>query len=84
LPFREEFAQYENADVVWCQEEPENQGYWNFVDRRIEEALQATEHRAKRPKYVGRLAAAAPATGLNSRHQAEQAKLVNEALTIKQ
>jgi 2-oxoglutarate dehydrogenase E1 component len=80
----EEFAQYENADVVWCQEEPENQGYWTFVDRRIEEALRATEHRAKRPKYIGRLAAAAPATGLNSRHQAEQAKLVNEALTIKQ
>jgi 2-oxoglutarate dehydrogenase E1 component len=79
----EELAQYSNADVVWCQEEPENQGAWTFVDRRIEDALKAVDHRAKRPKYVGRAAMAAPATGLNSRHVAEQAKLVNEALTIK-
>jgi 2-oxoglutarate dehydrogenase E1 component len=79
----EELAKYPNADVVWCQEEPENQGYWFFVDRRIEEALHTTEHKARRPKFIGRAAAAAPATGLNSRHQAEQAKLVNEALTIK-
>ncbi len=79
----EELAKYENADVVWCQEEAKNQGAWFFVDRRIEEALIAVDHKAGRPKYVGREAMAAPATGVNSRHVAEQAKLVNEALTIK-
>src|SRR5262249_8024058 len=63
----EELGQYSNADVVWCQEEPENQGYWSFVDRRIEEALKAADHKAKRPKFVGRAPMAAPATGLNSR-----------------
>ncbi len=30
---------YTNADVVWCQEEPENMGAWSFVDRRIEKVL---------------------------------------------
>ena len=32
-------SQYPNADVVWCQEEPENMGAWHFVDRRIDRAL---------------------------------------------
>jgi len=78
----EELSQYPNADVVWCQEEPENQGAWQFVDRRIEEALAAMKHKAGRPAYAGRAAAAAPATGLMSRHLAEQAALVDEALTV--
>lgn len=73
---------YPNADVVWCQEEPQNQGYWHFVDRRIEAVLAEAKIKATRPRYVGRIDAAAPATGLLARHQAEQAKLVNEALTV--
>ena len=32
-------APYTNADVVWCQEEPENMGAWTVVDRRIEKVL---------------------------------------------
>ncbi|MEZ5814094.1 MAG: 2-oxoglutarate dehydrogenase E1 component [Alphaproteobacteria bacterium] len=78
----EELSQYKNADVIWCQEEPENQGYWAFVDRRIEESLKAVKHKAARPVYVGRAAAAAPATGLMSRHVAQQEKLVDEALSV--
>ncbi len=78
-----ELKPYKNADVVWCQEEPENQGYWTFVDRRIEAVLSEADIKAKRPAYVGRETAAAPATGLMSRHQAQQAKLVDEALTVK-
>jgi 2-oxoglutarate dehydrogenase E1 component len=78
----EEISQFKNAEVVWCQEEPENQGAWNFVDRRIEAMLVAVKHKASRPRYVGRLASASPATGLHSRHVAEQAKLVDEALKI--
>ena len=79
----EELAVNKNADIVWCQEEPENQGAWHFVDRRIENVLTNIKHKAGRPKYVGRVAAAAPATGLMSRHVEEQAKLVDEALSVK-
>ncbi|HYG88049.1 MAG TPA: 2-oxoglutarate dehydrogenase E1 component [Azospirillum sp.] len=79
----EEFAKYPNADVIWCQEEPENQGYWHFVDRRIEKCLMSIEHKARRPSYVGREAAAAPATGLLKRHNQEQAKLIDTALTVR-
>jgi 2-oxoglutarate dehydrogenase E1 component len=73
---------YKNADVVWCQEEPENNGGWTFVDRRIESVLTCLYNAAKRPKYVGRKAAASPATGLAKTHAAEQAALVNDALTV--
>ncbi len=78
----EELKQYPNADIVWCQEEPQNQGYWHFVDRRIEAVLAETKAKATRPHFVGRIPAAAPATGLLARHQAEQAKLIGEALTL--
>ncbi len=73
---------YTKADVVWCQEEPENNGGWTFVDRRIEAALICLDGVAKRPRYVGRKAAASPATGLAKKHVAEQAALVNEALSV--
>jgi 2-oxoglutarate dehydrogenase E1 component len=75
-------AEYPNAEVVWCQEEPENMGYWTFVDRRIEKVLAQIDVRAKRPVYVGRSEAASPATGLARTHAAEQAALVNAALTL--
>ncbi len=78
----EELSQYKNADVVWCQEEPKNQGAWSFVEPFIEECLIAMKHKAGRPQYAGRPAAAAPATGLLSRHVEEQNKLVDEALSV--
>jgi 2-oxoglutarate dehydrogenase E1 component len=79
----EAVGRYKNADFVWCQEEPENMGAWSFVDRRIERVLGGLDIKAKRPSYAGRPEAAAPATGLLKRHQREQAKLVDDALTVK-
>ena len=73
---------YANADVVWCQEEPENAGGWTFVDRRIEAVLGCLDGIAKRPRYVGRVASASPAPGIAKNHVAEQAALVNEALSV--
>jgi 2-oxoglutarate dehydrogenase E1 component len=71
---------YVNAEVVWCQEEPENMGAWSFLDRRIEKVLAGLEHKARRPRYIGRPEAASPATGLARVHQAQQDALVRAAL----
>jgi 2-oxoglutarate dehydrogenase E1 component len=78
----QDLALYENADIIWCQEESANMGYWNFVDRRIENVLTELGHKAGRPRYVGRPDSASPATGLMKRHQMEQARLIDEALTV--
>jgi 2-oxoglutarate dehydrogenase E1 component len=75
-------ARYRFADIVWCQEEPMNMGAWSFIDRRLEQVLVELNNKSKRPRYVGRPEAAATATGLLKRHNAEQAKLVDEALSI--
>ncbi|MCB9989562.1 MAG: 2-oxoglutarate dehydrogenase E1 component [Rhodospirillales bacterium] len=78
----EELKKYPNAKVVWCQEEPRNMGAWTFVNERIEETLLRCKHKAGRPVYAGRPDAASPATGMNKRHQLEQMRLVDEALTL--
>ncbi len=75
-------SQYPNAEIVWCQEEPENMGAWHFVDRRIERALSGIDVKAKRPIYIGRAEAASPATGSARTHLKEQADLVDRALTV--
>ncbi len=74
-------APYANAEIVWCQEEPENMGGWHFVDRRIEKVLRRLGNKAERPIYVGREEAASPATGLARTHAAQQAALAAAALT---
>ncbi len=69
-------------DVVWCQEEPRNNGAWFFVEPMIEDALKAAGSKVTRPRYAGRVAAASPATGLAKRHANEQAALVANALAL--
>ncbi|HEV7474630.1 MAG TPA: multifunctional oxoglutarate decarboxylase/oxoglutarate dehydrogenase thiamine pyrophosphate-binding subunit/dihydrolipoyllysine-residue succinyltransferase subunit [Pyrinomonadaceae bacterium] len=72
---REILARYPQAkQLVWAQEEPKNMGGWTFVEPRLEAAS------GGRPKYVGRVASASPATGSYAIHQAEQAQLVAAAL----
>jgi 2-oxoglutarate dehydrogenase E1 component len=75
-------ARRRNAELVWCQEEPQNMGAWNFVDRRLEAALAGLDIAARRARFVGRAEAASPAAGLFKRHVEEQARLVAEALAI--
>jgi 2-oxoglutarate dehydrogenase E1 component len=67
-------------DVVWAQEEPKNNGYWNFVEAYLEESLVEAGTTVQRPRYAGRAASASPATGLAKRHAAEQAALIADAL----
>jgi len=77
-----ELERFPNADVVWCQEEPKNQGAWSFIEPNLEWVLGRLNGKTKRPIYAGRAASASPATGLASQHKAQQQALVNEALTI--
>ncbi|QNG48845.1 2-oxoglutarate dehydrogenase E1 component [Sphingobium yanoikuyae] len=67
-------------EVVWCQEEPRNNGAWFFVEPYIEEALAKAGKAPMRARYAGRKASASPATGLASRHVSEQGALVADAL----
>ncbi|CAI3938700.1 2-oxoglutarate dehydrogenase complex [Commensalibacter communis] len=73
-------SQYPNAEIIWCQEEPENMGAWNFVDRKIEKCLREIKHSNPFVQYAGRLAAASPASGLSSVYKSEQEGLVDQAL----
>ena len=60
-------------DVVWCQEEPQNQGAWYQIRHRLD-ALSRKE-----VLYAGRAPASAPATGLSKIHELEQNRLIEAA-----
>jgi 2-oxoglutarate dehydrogenase E1 component len=79
----EVLAMTPKASLVWCQEEPKNMGSWTFVRDFIEDAMAEAGCKQERLAYAGRAAAASPATGSLSRHNREQAALVNEALGLK-
>ncbi|PKP81104.1 MAG: 2-oxoglutarate dehydrogenase E1 component, partial [Alphaproteobacteria bacterium HGW-Alphaproteobacteria-2] len=82
LSLKKELERFAKADVVWCQEEPKNQGAWSFIEPNIEWVLTRIKASHTRPRYAGRPASASPATGLASQHKAQQEALVNDALTI--
>jgi len=77
-----ELERFKGAEVIWCQEEPKNQGGWSFIEPNLEWVLTRIGSAHSRARYVGRAASASPATGLASQHKAQQTALVNEALTI--
>jgi 2-oxoglutarate dehydrogenase E1 component len=77
-----ELERFKGAEIIWCQEEPKNQGAWSFVEPNIEWVLTRIGAKHTRPRYVGRAASASPATGLASQHKSQQTALVNDALTI--
>ena len=76
---QEVLARYPSSQkLIWAQEEPKNMGGWTFVEQRLENLLTA----CARPVYVGRSPSASPATGSYAIHQAEQARLIAEALAV--
>ena len=77
-----ELARFPNAEVVWCQEEPRNMGAWSFIEPNIEWTLNHIEVKAKRARYIGRVAAASTATGQLSRHLAEQKTIVADSIAV--
>ena len=81
-PLTRDLARFPGAEVIWCQEEPRNMGAWSFVAPEIEAVLESVAGKFLRLRYVGRPAAAAPATGLLRRHVKEQTALIEAALTF--
>ena len=77
-----DLKRFSNADVVWCQEEPKNMGAWNFIMEKMQPVFAELGRSDERLKYIGRPESASPATGLMSKHIKEQAKLVEEALSV--
>ena len=74
----EELNRFPTAEIVWCQEEPKNQGAWSFVAPRLEALMGGKA----RPHYVGRPEYASTAAGLMKQHLAELAAFLNDALTL--
>lgn len=66
-------------DLIWCQEEPQNQGAWDQIKHRFHTQL----NQGKRLHYVGRHSAAAPAVGFYPVHVKQQETLIDEALTCR-
>jgi 2-oxoglutarate dehydrogenase E1 component len=74
--FAAELKKYPNAtDVVWCQDEPQNQGAWFFIQHNIHENMQS----GQRLGYAGRAASASPAVGYSHLHQDQQKALIEAA-----
>ena len=73
-----ELARFKKADVVWCQEEPKNMGSWTFVEPYLEWVLKTAGSKVDRPRYVGRPASAATATGIMSKHMAQLQAFLDE------
>jgi 2-oxoglutarate dehydrogenase E1 component len=76
--FDDAIAAYPNAQqIIWCQEEAQNQGAWDQIKHRFHHLI--TD--GKQPSYVGRPASAAPAVGHRSVHVEQQERLIDEALS---
>ncbi|MCY4326706.1 MAG: 2-oxoglutarate dehydrogenase E1 component, partial [Rhodobacteraceae bacterium] len=80
--FSKELKRFKQAEILWCQEEPRNQGAWTYIEPNIEWTLGRLQARERRPRYVGRPPSASPATGLLNCHKAEQQQLVDAALSF--
>lgn len=68
------------GNVLWCQEEPKNMGPWSYVKPRITTSAREGLNKDLVVRYVGRRAAASPATGLPKLHNAEQESVITEAI----
>jgi 2-oxoglutarate dehydrogenase E1 component len=74
--FGAELKKYPNlADIVWCQDEPQNQGAWFFIQHNIHENMQE----GQKLGYAGRAASASPAVGYSHLHAEQQKALVDAA-----
>jgi 2-oxoglutarate dehydrogenase E1 component len=75
----EEVERHGATDIMWVQEEPRNMGAWSYVAPRIATATRELCGKELVPAYAGRTAAASPAVGVGSMHDAEQHQLLTDA-----
>uniref|UniRef100_UPI00398E3D67 2-oxoglutarate dehydrogenase complex component E1 isoform X3 n=1 Tax=Pristiophorus japonicus TaxID=55135 RepID=UPI00398E3D67 len=73
-----EAKKYSNAEIVWCQEEHKNQGYYEYVKPRI----RATTRRERPVWYAGRDPASAPATGNKNTHLQELRRFLETSFNL--
>ncbi|XP_062926486.1 2-oxoglutarate dehydrogenase-like, mitochondrial isoform X1 [Mobula hypostoma] len=76
---KKEIDGYPDADIVWCQEEHKNMGYYNYVKPRFKTLSQYE----KSVRYVGREPAAAPATGNKNTHLGELQQIMDNSFNLK-
>ena len=75
-----ELSRYKNAKFYWCQEEPMNMGAWNTSKYYIDRTLKIIQVKGEKVKYIGRNAAASPATGNLNKHLAEQKEILEKVV----
>jgi len=78
----EELQEFKNCEIIWCQEEPKNMGAWQFVEQRIQRSLIKIGIE-KKLYFIGRRAAASPATGAFDRHLQNQKNIIRLATEAK-
>jgi 2-oxoglutarate dehydrogenase E1 component len=81
LALTDELTRFPNAEIIWCQEEPKNQGAWTFIAPNIESVMEQLGRKGPL-RYTGRKASASPAAGQMSKHQAELKDFLNDALSL--
>jgi 2-oxoglutarate dehydrogenase E1 component len=75
-----ELSRFKQAEMVWCQEEPRNQGAWFFVDVFLQWVLNQIGAKHRSMRYAGRPASASTAVGQMSKHLAQLKQFIDEAL----
>lgn len=76
---REEMQCFGNAkQIIWCQEEPQNQGAWYQIQHNLEECINSKQVLG----YAGRPASASPAAGYLKLHVQQQEALLEDAFTV--
>ncbi len=78
--FLKELKRFKDCEIIWCQEEPKNMGAYGFVKRRIESIMKEINFKQEKLIYIGRRAAASPATGVFDRHLANQKNILRLAI----
>ncbi len=75
-----ELSRFKQAEMIWCQEEPRNQGAWFFVDVFLQWVLNQIGAKHRHMRYAGRPASASTAVGQMSKHLAQLKQFLDEAL----